>query len=133
MYIKAFFAVLLTFLAVDAIWISFVLLDVYRQTLGDLMQDASPGAGAVVFYLAYTAGIVYLAVRPGLEKQSLRTAATNGAVLGALAYGTYTVTNDLLFGAWTLELVVSDILWGTFLTALCSAVGFVAARGRGSA
>ena len=128
MYIRAFFAVLLTFLVVDALWISFVLLDVYRETLGDLMQDANPGAGAVVFYLAYTAGIVFLAVRPAIEKQSLRAAAVNGAVLGALAYGTYTVTNDLLFGAWTLGLVVSDILWGTFLTGLCSVVGFTAGK-----
>ncbi len=130
MYIKAFFVTLLTFLVVDAIWISFVLLNFYQQTLGELMQDATPGAAAVVFYLAYAAGIVLLAVRPAVDKQSLATAIGNGAALGALAYGTYTMTNFTLFGAWTYGLVISDVLWGTFLTALCAATGYIAVRGK---
>ena len=130
MYLKAFFTVLLTFLVVDAIWISLVLLDFYQQTLGDLMQEAAPGLAAVVFYLAYSAGIVQLAVLPAVEKQSVSIAISNGGFLGALAYGTYTMTNYTLFGSWTYGLVVSDILWGTFLTALCAAAGFFAVRGK---
>lgn len=128
MYIKAFLATLATFLVVDVLWISFILLDFYQRTLGGMMKESAAGAGAAVFYLAYTAGIVYLAVRPAIAERSATTAVLNGAILGALAYGTYTVTNYTIFDAWTLGLVISDILWGAFLTAICAAAGFYAGR-----
>ena len=50
--------------------------------------------------------------------------------LGALAYGTYTVTNYSLFEQWTPGLVVSDTAWGAFLTALCAAAGYAVVRGK---
>lgn len=131
MYIKAFIAVILTFLVVDIAWISLVLIDFYAATIGHLMRETPAVSGAAVFYLAYAAGIVYLAVRPAVTQESMRPAIVNGALLGALAYGTYTVTNYSIFADWTLGLVVSDILWGAFLTAVCAAVGYLSVRRTG--
>ena len=128
MFTRAYIATLVTFLIVDIAWISLVLIDVYRDTLGDLMRDQPAGAAGAAFYLAYTAGIVHLAVRPALGKGSVGSAAVNGAILGALAYGTYTVTNYTIFDRWTLTLLISDIAWGAFLTAVCAVAGFYAGR-----
>ena len=50
------------------------------------------------------------------------------AQLGAVAYGTYTLTNYAIFAQWSVLLVVSDIGWGTCLTAVCAVVGYLAAR-----
>lgn len=130
MYVKAFLAVIATFLIVDIAWISLVLVDLYQDTIGHLMRESPSAGGAAIFYLAYAAGIVLLSVRPAVEAGSMARAIVNGGVLGALAYGTYTVTNYTLFPAWTMGLVVSDIAWGSLLTALCAAVGFLAAGGR---
>ena len=85
-------------------------------------------AASAAFYLAYAAGIVLLAVEPAIRAGSAGPALLRGAVLGALAYGTYTVTNYAILEAWTPGLLVTDIAWGTFLTAICAACGYLAAR-----
>ena len=85
-------------------------------------------AGAVIFYVAYVAAIVYLAIRPAWQAESSRTALLNGGSLGAIAYGTYTLTNFALFDAWSWLLVVSDVAWGGFLTAVAALAGYLASR-----
>jgi len=128
MYIKAYLAALAAFLVIDLAWISLVVIDFYRNTIGDLMREKPGMGGAAVFYLAYIAGIVFLAVKPAVESGSVRPAIVNGAVLGALAYGTYTITNLSILEGWTAGLVVSDILWGSFLTAVCGVCGYYSTR-----
>lgn len=125
MFFRAFAGFLATFLIVDAVWIAFVLRPFYEETLGDLLHQSPDLALAAVFYLGYAAGVVFLAIRPAWESGSVRTAALNGAVIGALCYGTYTVTNSVLFDRWTMSLVLSDIGWGVFITSLCAAIGYL--------
>ena len=128
MFLRAFAGFLATFLIVDALWIAFVLRPFYEETLGDLLHQSPNLALAGVFYLGYAAGVVFLAVRPARKSGSVRTAALNGGVIGALCYGTYTVTNSVLFDRWTMSLVLSDIIWGIFITSLCAGIGYLASR-----
>ncbi|MGB5346777.1 MAG: DUF2177 family protein [Woeseia sp.] len=128
-YLRAWLGTLLAFLVIDLAWIVLVVRDLYATQLGPLMR-ASPGiAASAAFYLFYTAGIVYLAVQPALQAAAILPALLRGAMLGALAYGTYTVTNYAIFESWTMTLLVSDILWGSFLTAACAGFGYLASRG----
>ncbi|MEO0998754.1 MAG: DUF2177 family protein, partial [Pseudomonadota bacterium] len=76
----------------------------------------------------YILGTLYFAVRPALASGRVATAAMNGALLGALAYGTYTLTNYTIFAVWSVGLVISDTLWGAFLTAITASAGFFAIR-----
>ncbi len=124
----AYIAAAAVFIVVDLIWIVLVVLDMYEREIGDLLSDSPNGVMAAVFYVGYIAGILLLASLPAVEKNSWKTAALNGAVMGALAYGTYTVTNYTVLTGWTMTLVVTDILWGAFITALCALVGFIVAR-----
>jgi len=127
-YVRAYLAALAAFLVIDLAWIVFVLRPFYEAQLGEFLS-ASPGAiGSSLFYLAYVAGIVCLAAEPAIRAGSLRTALSRGAVLGLLAYGSYTVTNYAIFEAWNLALLVSDIAWGAFLTAVCAACAYFAGR-----
>ena len=127
-YVKAFAAAAVAFLVIDIAWISLFLRDVYDAQLGSMMRPTASAAAAAVFYVSYIGAILYLAVRPALVEQRIATAAGHGAVLGAIAYGTYTLTNYAIFTQWSILLVVSDIAWGTFLTAVTAAVGYLAAR-----
>lgn len=129
--IRAYIATLLVFLVIDLAWITLVLQPLYREQLGTLMKQSPGLAASAAFYLAYIAGILYLAVEPAIRAGRLQVALLRGAVLGALAYGTYTVTNYAIFDAWNQLLLWSDILWGTFLTATCAACGYFAARQAG--
>jgi uncharacterized membrane protein len=49
-------------------------------------------------------------------------------MIGAIAYGTFTVTNFTLFEGWTGILVWTDIAWGVFITALAASCGYYAAK-----
>lgn len=126
-YLRAWLGTLIAFLVIDLAWIVTVLKPFYDEQLGDLLKQSPDMAASAVFYLAYTGGIVLLAVQPALREGSMKPALLRGAVLGALAYGTYTVTNFAIFEAWNVALVVSDIAWGTALTAACAACGYLAA------
>lgn len=127
-YVKAAAATAIAFLLIDLAWIGFFLGDVYKAQLGDMMLDAPNVVPAGVFYVAYIAGILYFAVRPAFHEARIGPAVFNGALLGALAYGTFTLTNYAIFANWSLVLALSDIAWGAFLTSASAAIGYLAAR-----
>jgi uncharacterized membrane protein len=127
-YLKAYLAAAATFLVIDLAWIGLFVRNVYDAELGSMMLATPRVAGAIIFYVAYVAAIVYLAIRPAWQTQSSRTALINGGSLGAVCYGTYTLTNYALFEAWSWLLVVSDIAWGGFLTAVAALAGYLASR-----
>jgi uncharacterized membrane protein len=127
-FAKAFAGVLVTFFAIDLLWINFVVKPMYDQQVPGLLR-ASPRMGpAALFYLTYAAGIVYFAVLPALSSGGVRVALLNGALFGGLAYGTYAFTNYAVIQGWTFALVVADVAWGIVLTASVAACGLLAAR-----
>ena len=125
--IKAFLGTLVAFLVVDLAWITFVIGPLYQREVGALMLETPNLAAAMAFYLFYAAAIVALAVRPARRERRLGRAAIDGALLGAVAYGTFTITNYALIDGWTLTLVATDIPWGAFLTAVSATAGYKAA------
>lgn len=126
--IKAYIATIVTFLVVDAIWIALFVRSYYESQVGSLMRETPNVVAALVFYLAYAFAVVVFAVRPALASERIVDALMLGALLGAVAYGTFTITNYAVLKDWTPGLVISDIAWGTFLTAVVAASGYFAAR-----
>jgi uncharacterized membrane protein len=127
-YIKAFVAIAVVFTVIDLAWIGLFLGAVYDAQLSSIMRATPLLVPASLFYLGYIAAIIFFAVRPALSDSRWTTAMINGAVLGAVAYGTYTLTNHAILSDWAWHLVVSDIAWGAFLTGTCSVCGYAAAR-----
>lgn len=125
----AYVSAALVFFGLDFVWLSRVAIGFYRSQVGELLRDRPNMPAAAAFYLLYIAGIVYFAVMPGLQKESLAVACLNGALLGLIAYGTYDVTNLATLKNWSLSVSIVDMLWGTVLTALsASAAYWVVAR-----
>lgn len=127
-FLKAYAGTLVSFLVVDAVWIALVVRSFYRKEVGHLLSDTPNMAAAGIFYLAYAAGVVVLAVQPAMTAGTVKIALVHGAIIGGIAYGTYTVTNYAVMKGWTMGLVLSDIAWGMFLTALAAGCGYLAAR-----
>ena len=119
-----------SFLVIDLLWIVLFVQSAYEDALGPIMRSSPNVASALVFYVGYIGGIYYLAVRPALGTLRFSTAVVNGAVLGALCYGTYALTSHALFEGWTATLVTIDTLWGASITALTAATGFTIRRRR---
>ena len=127
-WIVAFIAAALAFGALDALWLNWAGPNFYRPALGDILADRFRMAPALIFYAAYVAAIVWFAVRPGLSN-GLGAAALNGALLGAICYATYDLTNQATLRHWSVSVTVIDILWGALATAIAaSAATFIASR-----
>lgn len=126
--LKGYVAILVGFLAIDAVWIGLVAKHLYESDLGESLRSPPGAAAAGAFYLVYAAGIMFFAVRPALKDASAGSAVFNGAFLGLLCYGTFTVTNYAILTVWTPMLLVTDVLWGAFITAVAAAIGYAATR-----
>ena len=125
-WIVAFVAAALAFGALDALWLGWAGPNFCRPRLGDLLAESFRMAPALVFYTAYVAAIVWFAVRPGLAN-GLGTAALNGALLGAICYATYDLTNQATLRHWSTTVTIADICWGAFATAVAATVATFAA------
>ncbi len=117
-----------TFLVLDAIMLNTVLGPTFRQYLGDALHETPKFGAAAVFYLFYVAGLLILVSVPALSQGDVFRAFWQGALLGAVAYGTYEMTNYSTLKDWTLHMVALDWAWGTVLTGVSAAVGVWATR-----
>ena len=131
--IRAYLAALVVFLVLDGLWIGLFAAGLIEREIGGLLRAEPRLTVAVLFYLAYIAGIVRLAVVPAIEKGAMRVAVVNGALFGGLAFATYSLTNLAVLEGWSEILAMADVSWGAFVTAAAAMAGYFAsgpARGR---
>ncbi|MEM6641326.1 MAG: DUF2177 family protein [Pseudomonadota bacterium] len=119
----AYTGALLSFLILDALWITLAAKPMYEQALRSLMRAQPIIVPTVLFYCMYCAGIVFFAIRPSFGQDGLASTAMYGALLGLLAYGTFAATNYAILTAWTPKLALADTLWGGVVTACAAAAG----------
>jgi len=119
----AWIATGLTFLTLDALWLSQVAPRHYIPAIGEIMKPQFSLAAAGAFYVLYVTGIIFFAVAPALDKGGVMRALALGAALGLIAYGTYDLTNLATLRSWTLKVTLLDMGWGAFVTAVSAAAG----------
>ncbi len=125
--IKLYLIMVPVFFAVDIVWLALIAKNFYQKHLGYLMAPSVNWPPAVIFYLLYIAGILFFAVIPAFEKQSLLRAVGAGAFLGLVAYATYDLTNYATIRDWPFIVVAVDLAWGMVCSAIVSAAGYLAA------
>jgi uncharacterized membrane protein len=113
---------LITFLAIDMVWLTWAARATYVAEMGELIRKQPNLAAAVAFYLLYAAGLMFFAIMPGLKAGSIMQALGLGAGLGLIAYGTYDLTNLSVLNGYTLRIALIDLAWGTLLSALTAAI-----------
>ncbi len=114
------------FLILDAIMLRLHMAPLFQRHIGGAMLDNIRMAPAVLFYLAYVVGLLYLVSVPALKGGT--SVLIPAAVLGFMAYGTYEFTSYALMKGWTLRMVVTDVTWGTVLTAVSAWGGLALTR-----
>jgi len=124
-YILLYIATFFTLLGLDVLWLYFVAMKLFTKYLSHLAGKTQM-IPAVLFYLFYTVGILILVVLP--YKDDPKKVFFMGALLGALAYGTYDLTNLATLRNWPLNFALLDISWGTLVTAVTALVASFIAR-----
>jgi uncharacterized membrane protein len=114
---KRYIVAITSFLVADGIWLGLMSGMFYRPALEPFLSGPPNQLAAFVFYVAYSLSIVILVVDPATEYSWPRSKlATHAALFGAVAYGTYELTNYVTIDTWPLKVVVVDIVWGSLLT-----------------
>ncbi|MBT8132440.1 MAG: DUF2177 family protein, partial [Gammaproteobacteria bacterium] len=108
-----YFITVTIFLALDAVMLKFVMRPVFEQQLGTWLLEDLRVTPAIAFYLFYIAGLLWLVSLPALRADTPSYALIGGAVIGAMAYGTYEFTNYATLRNWAPHMVALDIAWGT--------------------
>lgn len=111
------------FLILDAIMLTAVVAPLFRRHIGAMMLRTPRVVPAAVFYLFYVAGLLILVSVSAFHQANVITAFWQGALIGAMAYGTYEFTNYATLTDWKPSMVLTDGLWGTVLTAVSTAGG----------
>lgn len=122
-HILLYIVTAVVFLALDVVMLKKVMYPLFSSNIGPMMLEDLRMGPAAVFYLFYVVGVVWFVSIPALNVGSIAQAFFAGAVLGALAYGTYEFTNFATLKGWTAQMVMVDVIWGAVLTGTSAAVG----------
>lgn len=123
-------ATAVVFFGLDMLGIRFIVRPVFDQHVGHLLASPLRLGPAAVFYLFYVAGLLLFVSLPALRAGAPVQALVMGAVLGAMCYGTYEMTNLATLAEWSWQQVIVDGLWGTFLTGFSAWAGVALISGR---
>ncbi len=115
------------FLGVDMVWLGLIAKSFYEKQLAHFLGEKVNWAAAITFYLLFVVGIILFAVFPALRKDSLSQAVVYGALFGFFCYATYDLSNLATLKDWPVVVVVVDITWGAFISALTSAASYLLA------
>jgi len=122
-YLAAYAAVIVSLIALDAVWLGLVAQPAYTAGIGHLMADQPNLGAALAFYVVYALGLVVFAIAPARDQAGLRRSALVAAAFGFFAYATYDLTNLATLRDWPLGLSLLDLLWGCVISAISAAAG----------
>jgi uncharacterized membrane protein len=120
-----FLLTLVVYAAFDLAWLNLFAKSFVHRQVGHFLAAKPDLVAAMVFYLIFTAALLYFCVYPA---QTARQALLNGAFFGLVTYGTYELVNKALLDRWPLTLVLVDMAWGVFVGAAVCWVSFTLRR-----
>jgi uncharacterized membrane protein len=130
-YAVLYLSIMLPFCLMDGGWLTLLGPVLYRPVLGDILLPTPKLWPAIAFYLVFPIGVLVFAALPALKAGNVTTALIYGALFGALAYGTYDLTNFATLRNWTLQISLLDIGWGAIASATAASVGYYVTKSVG--
>ena len=124
-----YLATFIVMLPLDLLFLGFVAKGFFQSQVGDMLGEVRL-APAVLFYCLYIAGILIFVSAPG--DATWRSTLLYGALFGFFCYATFELTALSLLKHWTWTVVMLDIEWGTFVTAVSATLGLMLANWIGS-
>lgn len=123
-YAWGYGAALLVVGVLDGLWLGVIAREFYRSQMVAVAAENFNLVPAAIFYFSYPLGVLFVALTP--PAQGWAEALGRSALLGLVAYGVYDLTNMATLKAWPLKLALTDIAWGTFITAMAGLAAYSA-------
>ena len=120
-----YLATLVILIPIDFLFLGTVAKSFFSSQVGDMLGDIRP-LPAILFYLLYVAGILVFV--SGQAAATSTSTLLYGALFGLFCYATFELTSLSLLKHWTWAVVVVDVSWGMFVTAVSSSLGLLIAN-----
>ena len=124
-YVVLYLATFVVFIPIDFLFLGLVAKGFFASQVGDMLGEIRI-APAILFYLLYVAGIVIFVNGP--SGATWQSTLLYGALFGLFCYATFELTSMSLLKHWTWPVVIIDMSWGTFVTAVSSTAGLLIAN-----
>ena len=124
-HVVLYLATLIVLIPIDFLFLGVIARGLFVSEVGDMLGELRP-APAILFYLLYVAGILVFVSGPATA--TWQTTLLYGALFGLFCYATFELTSLSLLKHWTWTVVVVDVSWGAFVTAIASTAGLVTAN-----
>ncbi len=121
--IFALTAIFVTFGILDGLWLGLIAAETYQSEMQDLLRAEFITWPWLVFYIMYGSVTFVLTVVPNREKPWYY-ASIDGALLGLASYGAYNLTNYSILEGFSLSIMLTDWIWGIFLTSISATAGW---------
>jgi uncharacterized membrane protein len=114
-YLLLYVATLTVMVPVDFLFLGVVGKVLFTSEVGDMLGHVRL-MPAMLFYLLYVAGVmIFVSGPPGATWQSTLL---YGALFGLFCYATFELTSMSMLKHWTWLVVIVDVAWGAFVTAV---------------
>ena len=124
-YAILYLATLIVIIPIDFLFLGTVAKSFFTSQVGDMLGEIKL-APAILFYLLYVVGILIFV--SGSAGASWQSTLLYGALFGFFCYATFELTSLSLLRHWTWPVVMVDVSWGTFVTAVSSTLGLIIAN-----
>src|SRR5580704_18008673 len=124
-YAVLYLATLIVIVPIDFLFLGLVAKGFFTAEVGDMLGEVR-SLPAILFYLLYVVGILIFV--SGQVSATWQSALSYGALFGFFCYATFELTSLSLLKHWTWPVVLLDVSWGTFVTALSSTAGLLIAN-----
>lgn len=119
-YVILYLATFVVLLPLDFLFLGVIAKNLFSQQVGDMLGEVRL-TPAVLFYLLYIVGILVFVTGP--QGATWTSALLYGALFGLFCYATFELTSMALLKHWSWVVVLVDISWGMFVTAVSAALG----------
>jgi uncharacterized membrane protein len=124
-YALLYLATLIVIVPIDFLFLGLIAKGFFTSQVGDMLGEIKL-LPAILFYLLYVAGIVIFV--NGSANATWQSTLLYGALFGLFCYATFELTSLSLLRHWTWAVVVVDVCWGAFVTAVSSTAGLLMAN-----
>jgi uncharacterized membrane protein len=124
-YAVLYLATLIVLIPVDFLFLGTVAKGFFASQVGDMLGEIRL-APAILFYLLYVAGVLIFVSAPA--DANWHSTLFYGALFGFFCYSTFELTSLSLLKHWTWPVVMVDVSWGAFVTAVSSTAGLMIAN-----
>lgn len=124
-YAILFAATILVLLPLDLLFLGILAKGFFEQQVGEMLGEIRL-APAIMFYPLYVVGVLIFVNGP--RQATWRSTLLFGALFGLFCYATFELTAMAMLRHWTWPVVMVDIAWGSFVTAISATLGLLGAE-----